>query len=37
MNNDDVFARIQAGDYEGTRTINGTERQAFIANTPTAL
>ena len=29
MNNDDVFARIQAGDYEGTRTINGTERPSI--------
>jgi hypothetical protein len=29
MNNDDVFARIQAGDYEGTRTINGAERPSI--------
>ncbi len=26
MNNSEVFARIQAGDYEGTRPINGIER-----------
>jgi hypothetical protein len=26
MNNAEVFARVQAGDYEGTRPINGVER-----------
>ena len=26
MNNSDVFARVQAGDYEGTRPVNGLER-----------
>jgi len=27
MNSKDAFARIQAGDYEGTRNINGLERK----------
>ena len=30
MNSNDVFARIQAGDYEGTRTINGVERKSIF-------
>jgi hypothetical protein len=29
MNSSDVFARIQAGDYEGTRVINGVERPSI--------
>src|SRR4029077_10569199 len=29
MNSKDAFARIQAGDYEGTRTINGIERKSI--------
>jgi hypothetical protein len=29
MNSHEVFARIQAGDYEGTRTINGVERPSI--------
>jgi hypothetical protein len=29
MNSSDVFARIQAGDYEGTRPINGVERPSI--------
>jgi hypothetical protein len=29
MNNHEVFARIQAGDYEGTRPINGVERPSI--------
>src|SRR6185437_641812 len=29
MNNSDVFARIQAGDFEGTRSINGVERPSI--------
>ena len=29
MNNSEVFARIQAGDYEGTRLINGIERPSI--------
>jgi len=29
MNSNDVFARIQAGDYEGTRAINGIERPSI--------
>ena len=29
MNNAEVFERIQAGDYEGTRTINGVERPSI--------
>jgi len=30
MNNGEVFARIQAGDYEGTRPINGVERPSIF-------
>jgi hypothetical protein len=30
MNSRDVFARIQAGDYEGTRNINGVERKSIF-------
>jgi hypothetical protein len=30
MNSKDVFARIQAGDYEGTRNINGVERKSIF-------
>ena len=30
MNSKDAFARIQAGDYEGTRNINGTERKSIF-------
>ncbi|HZS17452.1 MAG TPA: hypothetical protein VFA51_05900 [Candidatus Udaeobacter sp.] len=30
MNSKDAFARIQAGDYEGTRDINGTERKSIF-------
>lgn len=30
MNNGEVFARIQAGDYEGTRSINGLERPSIF-------
>jgi N-acetylmuramoyl-L-alanine amidase-like protein len=30
MNNKDVFARIQAGDYEGTRSVNGIERKSIF-------
>jgi hypothetical protein len=30
MNNSEVFARIQAGDYEGTRSINGIERPSIF-------
>ena len=29
MNSHEVFARIQAGDYEGTRPINGIERPSI--------
>lgn len=29
MNSHEVFARIQAGDYEGTRPINGVERPSI--------
>jgi hypothetical protein len=29
MNNSEVFARLQAGDYEGTRLINGVERSSI--------
>ena len=30
MNSKDAFARIQAGDYEGTRNFNGTERKSIF-------
>ena len=30
MNSNDVFARIQAGDYEGTRNANGVERKSIF-------
>jgi hypothetical protein len=30
MNSKDVFARIEAGDYEGTRNINGIERKSIF-------
>ena len=30
MNSKDVFARIQAGDYEGTRNINGVQRKSIF-------
>jgi N-acetylmuramoyl-L-alanine amidase len=30
MNSKDVFARIQAGDYEGTRNINAVERKSIF-------
>jgi N-acetylmuramoyl-L-alanine amidase len=30
MNSKDAFARIQAGDYEGTRSINGQERKSIF-------
>jgi hypothetical protein len=30
MNSSDVFARIQAGDYEGTRSVNGIERESIF-------
>jgi N-acetylmuramoyl-L-alanine amidase len=30
MNSRDVFARIQAGDYEGTRNINGRQRKSIF-------
>jgi N-acetylmuramoyl-L-alanine amidase len=30
MNSKDAFARIQAGDYEGTRDVNGAERKSIF-------
>ena len=30
MNSKDAFARIQAGDFEGTRNINGVERKSIF-------
>ena len=30
MNSRDAFARIQAGDYEGTRSVNGSERKSIF-------
>ena len=30
MNSKDAFARIQAGDYEGTRNIDGIERKSIF-------
>ena len=36
MNSDEVFWRVEEGDYEGIRNINGTDRPASFASTPTA-
>jgi N-acetylmuramoyl-L-alanine amidase len=30
MNSKDAFARIEAGDYEGTRNVNGSERKSIF-------
>ena len=30
MNSNNAFARIQAGDYEGTRSVNGIERKSIF-------
>ena len=30
MNSNDAFARIQAGDYEGMRNVNGVERKSIF-------
>ena len=30
MNSNDAFARIQAGDYKGTRSVNGVERKSIF-------
>jgi hypothetical protein len=30
MNSKDAFARIQAGDYEGTRNIDSIERKSIF-------
>ncbi len=30
MNSNEVFARVQAGDYEGTRAINGVQRPSIF-------
>jgi hypothetical protein len=30
MNNRDVFERIQAGDYDGMRDVNGAERKSIF-------
>jgi len=30
MNSDDVFARVQAGDYDGTKEINGIQRKSIF-------
>jgi hypothetical protein len=30
MNSRDAFARIQAGDYEGVRNVNGIERKSIF-------
>ncbi len=30
MNSNDVFAQIQAGDYDGTRSVNGRERKSIF-------
>ena len=30
MNSNEAFARFQAGDYEGTRLVNGVERQSIF-------
>src|SRR5256884_7153353 len=30
MNSNDAFARIQAGDYEGTKQVNGVDRKSIF-------
>ena len=30
MNSHEVFARVQAGDYDGTRKINGNEQPSIF-------
>jgi hypothetical protein len=30
MNNQEVFDRIQAGDYDGTREIHGAQRKSIF-------
>jgi hypothetical protein len=30
MNSDEVFWRIQEGDYEGIRNVNGTDRPSIF-------
>jgi hypothetical protein len=30
MNSEQAFARIQAGDYDGTRNINGVDRKSIF-------
>ena len=30
MNSNDAFARIQAGDYEGMRNVNGVDRKSIF-------
>src|ERR1700747_3319965 len=30
MNSNDAFARIEAGDYEGTKEINGMQRKSIF-------
>jgi len=30
MNSSDVFARIQAGDYEGNEAVNGNRAQKYF-------
>jgi hypothetical protein len=31
MNSNDVFARIQTGDYEGMRNVNGVGRKSIFS------
>ncbi len=37
MNSHEVFARIQAGDYDGTREINGVQRPSIFREYATAV
>ena len=30
MNSPEVFARVQAGDYEGTRDFGGVQRKSIV-------
>ena len=30
MNSNDAFARIQAGDYDGIRSVNGVDRKSIF-------
>jgi hypothetical protein len=37
MNSDEVFWRVQEGDYEGLRNVNGTERPSIFREYATSI